>query len=494
MRSSPRHGLFAPLLVLVACGGAPVTQPVAELGASPSANIAPEWVVNGISDAHPDAKWLQAVGAAEIGASVQDARERAEFKARGGLVRNLSSTVRSLTESHELFEANDSQSRLQVSLDQTVQVVGEGTLEGARPVDFFVDEKTKTAFCLLVLERAPAAREMARRVAQREADAAALLSRAKTSSPASALAFLADAYDHILAARLLRVSYSVLASGPLVPPDSIGDQVLAALRAASSDLTLHVEAGQGQLGRVGGELPTPMVVQLRSAQGRGIDGVLLGFQLRGKASAELSPPLQTTANEGRAAFFVRKIGASGERSNQVEAHVEALRSRGLPGPQVIVEYLLPTAADTRVLVSATAQAYGEVADASGMQTGVVAALAKAGFAVVPSATLAGKISDDELASAAPPLLCERLRGSVDYVLRVSANAQDTTGRRDRMRARTSAVVAIVDLRTGQMDQFLSDPVDGVADNHAQAATTGLRQLGAVVGDTIVLRVRARAGL
>ncbi len=456
--------------------------------------IAPEWVVNGISDAHPDALWLQAVGAAEIGASLQDARERAEFKARGGLVRNLSSTVRSATESHELFEANDHQSRLQISLEQTVEVVGAGTLEGARPVDFFIDARTKTAHCLLVLERAPAARELAGRVAQREADAAALLARAKTAAPGPALLALCEAYDHVLAARVLRVSYAVLANGPMPARDAIGDQVLAGLRAASSELTLHLDSDQSQRGRVGTELAAPIGVQLRTTSGRGVDGLALRFTLRGKAKAELSPPLMATAGEGRAAFFVRAIGASSERSNQIDIRIDALASRSLPGPQVIAEYLLPTPQDTRVLVCATAQAFGEPTDAGALQTGVIDALAKADFAVVPTGTVANKIGLNELSLAATTEVCQRLRGVVDYVVRVAGAVQDNTGGRDRRRARTSAVVLVIDIATGHVDQFLSDPVDGVGDSHGQAAAAGLARLGGVVGSAILARVRARAGL
>jgi hypothetical protein len=484
-------------LSMASCGGAPQVVPHAVRDPHDSAGtakIAPEWVINGLSDAHPDAQWLQAVGSAEIGASVQDARERAEFKARAALVRNLSSTVRSLTESHELFEANDSQSRLQVSLEQTIAVVGEGTLEGARPLEFYVEEPRNTAHCLLVLERAPAAREVARRIAVKEADAAALLARAKTAREGPALLTLCEAYDHVLAARLLRVSYAVLARGPGIAPDTIGDAVLAALQGLCNELSLHVDAGQSQRARVGQELPTPIVVQLRNGAGRGIDGVPLLFRLLGTARAELAPNRQTTASEGRAAFFVRAIGASGQRSNQIEASIEALAVRSWSGPRVTVEYLLPTAQDTRVAVVATAQAHGESADPTQLLAGVVGALARAGFNVVPSASLDDRVAAAEWPTAVPTLLCQRLRGAVDFVVRVTGTAADAARRGERLRARASGVVTVIDVGSGAVDQFLSDPADGIADTHVEAAALGLQRLGVSVGSAAVRRLQGMAGL
>src|SRR5690606_8328048 len=248
---------------------------------------APLWAARGISDAHPDLAWLHAVGSAPVEGDEAEARARAELDARGKIMRNLVSKVRAEVVARESFWADDSSSRTESALDQTVAVVSEGTLEGARPVDFYVDPEANLAHCLLVLERAPAAREVARRIDEKEADAAALLARSRNAPPSIALPALAQAYDAVVAARVLRCSYAVLAHGPLTRPDRVGEEVIANLHALAASLQLRVEAGNGQRGRVGGEIEAPIVFAL-SADGEGVEGVELVFRLRGHARAELS--------------------------------------------------------------------------------------------------------------------------------------------------------------------------------------------------------------
>lgn len=484
--------VFALAWLVAACSDAPAVRPDPLVG--PVAAAIPAWVSDGNSAQYPDSQWLQAVGAAEVGASVQDARERAELKARAGLVRSLSSTVRSSSELHELFRATDDDSRLQVSMEQTVQVVGEGTLEGARPADFFVDEGSPTAYCLLVLERSSTSRELARRVEQKEADAAALLARAKAAPPGPALLTLCEAYDNVVAARLLRASYAVLAGGPLARRDAIGDDVLATLGACSSELSLRVESGQGQAGRVGSGLAAPVVFQLLGAQGRGVDGVELQFALLGKAKAELSAPSLVTVAGGAAALAVRALAASGQRSNQIECRIAALARRGLRGPVVVAEYLLPSAADTRVLVASQARVFGEPSDAGKLTAGIVAALGAVDFALVAPSSLADRLGTADPCDLSVSELCRRLGGSVDWVVRVQGSARDAAPRGERMRARASADVTLIDVASGEFDRFASEPADGLGDSHEHAAEASLERLSALLGGTIVTRLRARVGL
>ncbi|HLU40255.1 MAG TPA: hypothetical protein VK081_12785 [Planctomycetota bacterium] len=482
-------GVLVSAFAFAACNAAPGS------GSAPGRTHggAPLWAARGISDAHPDLAWLHAVGSAPVEGDEAEARARAELDARGKIMRNLVSKVRAEVVARESFWADDSSSRTESALDQTVAVVSEGTLEGARPVDFYVDPEANLAHCLLVLERAPAAREVARRIDEKEADAAALLARSRNAPPSIALPALAQAYDAVVAARVLRCSYAVLAHGPLTRPDRVGEEVIANLHALAASLQLRVEAGNGQRGRVGGEIEAPIVFAL-SADGEGVEGVELVFRLRGHARAELSPPRKATGPGGMAAVVARALGASGERSNQIEAVVEVLDSRGLPGPVAIAEYLLPTPADTRVLVGTTATAHGAPADPGALHAGVVAALGGAGFAVVAPEQVAEKASAHDVVTLAVPELCARLRGRVDYVVRVLGAAKEASARQDKMRARASAVVLLIDVATGQVDQFLSDPADGLADTHAQAADTSLARLGDGLGRTVVERLRARAGV
>ncbi|MEZ5965694.1 MAG: hypothetical protein R3F56_17805 [Planctomycetota bacterium] len=486
-----RVAVFA-LALLGGCAGAPVPGPDRLIGEP--ATAAPAWVAAGISSAHPDDRWLQKVGSAEIGASEAAARERAEFDARAGLVRNLSSKVTAASELRELFQSQDDEAHLRVDFAQTVEVVGEGTLEGARPVDFFVDRPNHTAYCLLVLERGPASQALARRVEQKEADAAALLVRAKSAAPAAALLSLCEAYDSVVAARVLRASYAVLAGRPLAGRDAIGDDVLATLRALTAELTLRVESGQGQRGRVGEGLPEPFTFQLVGPEQRGVDGVELTFALRGAAKAELSAPAQTTVAGGAATVSVRRIGASGLRSNQIECRVAPLSQRGLPGPSTVAEYLLPSAADIRVLVGTRVLVFDEAADATPLHAGLSAALGTADFAVVAPSTVADRVDTDAVCDMSASELCRRLSGAVDWVVRVHGSARDSVARSDRMRARASADVTLIDVATGKIDRFVSDPVDGLGDTHERAAATSLERLGSVLGGTVVTRLRQRVGL
>lgn len=492
MRPPTRIIGFALALTVAACSHPPVGRGDSSLTA-PSA-LAPQWVRQGLSSQHPDALWLQAVGSAELGASVQDARERAEFKARAGLVRNLSSSVRSASEMRELFEAVNDRSRLQINLDETIHIVGQGTLEGARPLEFFVDERNLTAYCLLVLERAPAAREVARRVAEKEGEAAALLAHGRDGPPGPALLALCVAYDCVVAARVLRASYLVLAGGPITQRDAVGDDVLASLRALASSWSLHLESGQGQTGRVGDQLAVPIVFQLRGPDGRGVDGVELQFDLLGRAKAELSASKLATVAGGAAALAVRAIGASGQRSNQIECRVAALEQRGFVGPRAVAEYLLPAAADTRVLLGSKTTIHGEPAAAATMHAGVLTALGAASFAVVAPSTVADEVSATDVCDLPVVEVCQRLRGRVDWIVRVDGSARAASARGDRMRARASAAVELVEVATGQIDRFTSDPIDGLGDTHELAAASGLERLGAALGGTVVTRLRARIGL
>jgi len=492
MSARARWWPLAVVSLTAACGDVPPTRSDALV--QPRARPAPPWITSNDGDLYPEARFFTRVGAAELGASEQDARERAEARARGGLANDMSSRVRSSTWLHEVFEGDDEAIRMQVTMKQTVEVVGEGTLEGARAVDFFIDEPGRTAYCLLVLEREPAARELARRIEQLEADAAALLARSKTAAPGPALLALCDAHDQVIAARLLRVSYAVLAGGPLGRRDAVGGEVVSSLRAMTSGLALRVESGQGQNGRVGGQLSAPIVFQLCGPEGRGIDGVGLRFELRDKARAELSAPVVATVAGGAAALSVRALGASGQRSNQIECRVDALAKRQLQGPSVIAEYLLPMAADTRVLLATKLLVFGEEADASALQAGLLAALGTAGFASLAPSTLASELGADHVCDLTPFELGRRLRGKVEWVVRVHGSARDSDGRVERRRARSSADVELVDVTTGQIDRFTSDPMDGLGDTHAQAAQKSLEQLSTIVGSDIVERLKARVGI
>ena len=485
--------MLAVVFAVCACG-APDVRPQPLVGDPGAPAAPPAWVIEGISAAHPDGVFLQAVGAAPIGESNDDARDRADFDARAKLVRQLSTRVRAETLSHELFQANDTQSRTVVSLDQTVTLLGEGVLEGARPIAFHLDAAGKTASCLLIMERASAAHELSRRVGEKEGDAAKLLARAKGAPLGAAVQTLAEAYDRVIDARVLRVSYAVIAGGPLARPDVVGAEVIAMLRDLVGDLRLQVESGQAQAGRVGGALAAPIVFRLADGQGRGIDGVTLRFALRGNAKAELSAATLDTVAGGAATLAVRALRASGDRSNQIECTIAALSQRGLSGPSVTAEYLLPTAANVRALVVATAKAFDDAVDPRGLQGGVVTGLAAAGFVVVESSALRGKVTDTELQELSVNELCRRLRGDVDFVFRITGAADAADARRDRLRARATAKVTLVDIERGDVDQIASEPADGLGDSHAAAGEASLDRLGAVLGTALGVRLRGRLGL
>ena len=92
--------------------------------------------------------------------------------------------------------------------------------------------------------------------------------------------------------------------------------VLAAvLVACGSDLTLPADgspsslravSGDGQQGRVGSQLPDPLVVRLTDGAGRPVSGVSIAFRFQtGDPAAQVDPTTITTNDSGSAAVHVR---------------------------------------------------------------------------------------------------------------------------------------------------------------------------------------------
>ncbi len=478
-------------LCLKACGGTPSKpEPTPP---QPTTGREPAWVTLGRSEAHPDAAFLQAVTAAPITDSVAAAREAAEQKGRAALVRQFSSRVHSELRVDELVRAVDAVSRTDLTMEETVRIVGEGTLEGARAVAFHVADGF--AHCLIVLDRAAGASELGRRIRDLDNDAAALQRQANAESARGAsFALLLQAFDRVREARIQRVTFAVLAGRAMPRTGDVGETVLAALHSATATMRLAIEAGQGQGARVGASLAQPLVARLTDGSGAPVGGVELRFFLEGKARAELAPPVVATDGMGRARVEVHSIQGSGERTNIVACGIEGLLARSLAGPAARGEYLLPTPATTPVVLTVAATAHGAAHGTDGIAAGLREALARAGYPVVDPASVQTYLAGVSLADAPVAHLRERLAGKAAILVRVTAKAEDAGMRRDEVRARAQASVQIVDLGTGALDEFASDPADGLGASHAEAAERSLARLGEVAGGALRARLDAHLGL
>ena len=80
-------------------------------------------------------------------------------------------------------------------------------------------------------------------------------------------------------------------------------------------------SGEGQVGRVGGRLPQPLVVAVRDSQGQPVPGILVTFRVL-EGTGVVSPATIVTGADGQASTILTLGSVAGP--NMVQAQVEGL--------------------------------------------------------------------------------------------------------------------------------------------------------------------------
>jgi hypothetical protein len=449
------------LAVFTSCAEGPATLPEAP---------APTWIQDGNHPIYPKAAYLTAVGVSDRGDSPAKTREEADQRARRELVLSLQAKVRAKVQVEtktqgRVRDGGVPSSLLDVNVNEFTEVLGEGTLEGAKIVDHYEDPRTGAIYALAALDRELGARGLCRKIEESMAEADRAMTQADgarsdgASRPQIEIQSLLAAFREHLKAALARETHGIIAGreipGPLAGSLGKRSDLKSRLERLLGELQIEVVEGQGQQGALGEALPRAVILRSSLKGGLPVPGMSLRLRPESPSAVELSADRLVTGEDGKATLTLPLVKATGKEVNRIEVTLDLGEAGDLPAPTAFVEYHLPTRETLKVLVLLEEIQLGRSVDPSPLGQSLMAAVQKAGFPVVDPGAVLREGEERKLLQGDHPQVKEVLAGKVAVLLRGKAEATAGGTLLGLPSTRASAALEGLDVQSGRAIVSLS---------------------------------------